>query len=562
MPDPGGSGRQIDGRSLKCACTVAVVALVMSPLAGNARTALTETQIGRAAEALIGEKPDQIETYFSKPENLEYFAFTVRTPNGWGREQVWVYEQPLGSGAMELVWKADRLWPGMDRYELPAGFVRLNGETAPCLRLKAYEGGMAAGTNRLGLFCIGDRHLFWVDYWSDFGPSARTGVQHVKISGDNAAEPSVRAYLLSWGHKLKLDVSPHYPAIDAVRRVQQLWLDANGRKPCSYQRTEPYAWERWKTNQVDKLTPYATRTLLKNPLVVLDEGRYQWLSYPGPNDSATVGSALAGVGRYDKRLHRYDLVYVPDSSFDYYKKLVIMGNWLYIQDCDDHWAVRFNTATHRLQRGDFDDIVGTLATGIYRRAAPTAPDQTLGFWTSPGDKSFRRGTFSPAVEKAILAELELLSAEGMNCEFGENTQACGSGAGFVDLKTDNQRRTQTLEVFEFPGPHGEEGFLNLCKIFLLLTGGREWTQQVGPGMRQLRLKYDGKNTSAIPTFGVNHYSKAYRVDLGVMHRWLFKMLVASVALEGGADNAWIKKWQATQSPEGRYWILGIVPRSN
>jgi hypothetical protein len=361
-----------------CSCFVALTAAVIFPIVGEAQAALTPTQAEEKAEMLLGKKPDRVDSYFSKEGNVAYLAFAVWTPSRWNevtktetraQEEIWIYEQDRGSNGMARVWEEHHLWPDMEdwvpvRYEVPLGFATVSDQNTPCLRLKGYFGGMHAGTNRLGLYCIRERRLFWVDYFSDFGSSVETGLQRVRLFEENAAEPQIKRYLLSWGHEIGLDVPPIYPSIDAARRVQQLWIDANGKKSCPADWTVA-AVTKWKADRVDKLTHYTTRTLLKNPEIVLEDGPYQWLSYPGAHSMADVGNALAGVGRYDKQLRRYDLVYVPESTFNYSKELVVIGQWLYVQDCD-HWAVRFNKVTHGLERGNFDDVVGPLPTGVYK----------------------------------------------------------------------------------------------------------------------------------------------------------------------------------------------------
>ncbi|HEV2349203.1 MAG TPA: hypothetical protein VG028_05080 [Terriglobia bacterium] len=486
----------------------ALAAFVILPLMTKAQTVLTDAQAEKMAETLLGKKPDHVDMYFSQKENLEYFAFTASTPGKWDeatktqtppQEEIWIYERARGSDEKRLVWKEHQLWPHIDsgatdRYDPLAGFVEVSGQTSPCLRLKAYSGGMHAGTTRLGLYCVAERSLFWVDFFSYFDPGTQTGVQKVQVSDENAAQPQIRRFLLSWGHHLALDVPPSSPSIDAVGRLQQLWIDANGRKACSYEQTPPYRWKIWKTDRIDRLTPYPTRTLLKDPLIVLDDGRYQWLSYPGADAMASLGTALAGVGRYDKQLRRYELVYVPDSSFDYSKSLVLIGDWLYIQDCGERWAVRFNTVNHRLQRGDFDGTVGTLTTGIYPEARPSqaargqATMLLVGheFWTTAQDKAFRPGRFPPSIESASRLEFALLKGQGWTCTEGTYGYGCNSGAGLIDMVTSKQDGNQTLEVVVTgTADQTEQAAAALFEVALLLVGRPEWNEAVKPGMAKL-----------------------------------------------------------------------------
>ena len=373
-----GNEYRVSTKRLAAASFITLAALFLVSSAGETQTGFTARQAGEKAERLLGKKPDHVDSYFSQEENLRYFAFTFFTESKWNEstktetpelEEISIYQQVADSSDMRQLWQEDQLWPeiwgrGVTRYRLPGGFVKVLGQPSPCLRLSAYWGGGAggAGSTRLGLYCISRRQLFWVDY---SGPrSDETGVPNAQITSDNATEPSARHYLLSWGHQLGVDVLPGDPRTDTARRFQQLWIDANGRKVCSYEQAAPYRWKTWKTDQVDKLTPYTTRKLANDPEIVLEDGRYEWLSYPGVDSHAAEGRLLAGVGRYDKQLHQYVLLYVPASAWNYSKKIVVIGEWVYIQDCD-RWAVRFNKVTRRLERGDFDEQVADLDTGVY-----------------------------------------------------------------------------------------------------------------------------------------------------------------------------------------------------
>jgi hypothetical protein len=366
----------------------------MFPIVVKTQTALTAEQAEERAEALLGRKPDRVDTYFSKEQNVQYFAFTSLTKSKWNEatnteipegEEIWIYGQAGDSNDMRQLWQVHQLWPeiqvGVTRYHLPDGFVKVSGQTSPCLRLSAYWGGGAGGggNTRLGLYCLSQRQMFWVDY-----PGPRfdeTGFPEVQVTSHNATPAPIRQYLFSWGHQIGLDVLPSNARTDPARRLQQLWIDANGKKPCPADWTTLSVAE-WKSNHLDKLTPYTTRKLVNDPQIVLEDGRYQWLSYPGVNCHADEGSKMAGVGQYDKQVHRYALVYVPASAWYYSKKLVVVGEWVYIQDCD-HWAARFNKVTRGLERGDFDGLVGDLSTGVYPAAASSTPATARAFRSSP-----------------------------------------------------------------------------------------------------------------------------------------------------------------------------------
>ena len=434
-----GNQYRLSRKHLVAASFITLAGLLILPRAGKTQTVLTTKQAEEKAETLLGKRPDHVDSYFSKEENSQYFAFTLVPESKWNeatntatpaQEDIWFYEKPGGSNEMRelcqeivLFWaeaqrsmakgvannarprERSQLWPKylrqFIRYDLPSGFVTLPGRTSPCLRLRADFGHpeiLPGATKRLGLFCLVNRQLSWLDYEPEFGSLAQTGVVgRVKVNDEHAPEDSARRYLLSWGGELGLNVPAFDAASDAPRRLQQRWIDANGRKACFYEQTAPFRWNTWKTDQVDKLIPYATRRLLKDPQVVLNDGRYQWLSYPGPDAHADEGYALASIGRYDTQLQRYDLIYVPDSSYDYSKDLVVIGNWLYIQDCG-HWAVRFKKGTHHLERGDFDEVVGDLSTGVYPTSRSNSP-ATAGALPSTTPRSTEQ---EPARQKTFI----------------------------------------------------------------------------------------------------------------------------------------------------------------
>jgi hypothetical protein len=565
----------------------AIVAIVAMP--GKTQTVLTDAQAGKAAEMLLGSKPDHVNSYFSKEKNSQYFAFTIRTSSKWdaathtqlpARERIWIYERSAGSNAMRLVWETHQLWPDFfpKEYELPDGFVRPPGEAGPCLRFNDYVSGNAAGTTRLGLYCIAENHLFWVDYFSEF-TSSQTGLERVQvIASSNAAEPAIR-YLISWGHELHVDAPPGPPSIpelrqdwndaEEVRRVQQGWLDTNGRMPCSYQQSSPFSWKGWKTDQIDKLTPYATRRLLKNPEVVLNDERYEWLSYPGAHATADVGTALAGVGRYDKQLGRLELVYVPDSSFDYSKELVVLGDWLYIQDCGGRWAVRFNTVTNRLQRGDFAAVVGELKTGIYPqgRSPHTGTAQTAMFWTDHREKTFRPGRFSPAVDEFILTMMQTLpmEAKGVRCDFGQHfgqqTGGCVSDSGAAINLIATREGTQELEVIGASLPPQSEGpFENLAQIALLYVNRPAWRDHLVPGVARLKVKFSSEG-QGLGFSMLTHYGEGYEVDLAVMDKETFTDIGATMGIMGDLGETWEQTWMQKIKllPNCNFWSLSIIP---
>jgi hypothetical protein len=232
----------------------------MLPAVSWSQSAITQEQAEAFAETVLGKKPYRVETYFSPKDAISYLAFSHYTRDSWEKrpyiaeqERVWLYERNKGSGKMHLVWNEPHLWPDMHGAMVTSGFVTLQGQVFPCLRMTSYWGGMDAGTHRLGLYCVSKRQPFWVDYFSYSGSSPETGLQRVKVTDVNATDPTIRRYLLSWGHLLGLDVPPKFPNIDAVRRVQQMWLNANGRKACSYQ-LPSVRWNPWKTNQTDRPT--------------------------------------------------------------------------------------------------------------------------------------------------------------------------------------------------------------------------------------------------------------------------------------------------------------------
>ena len=319
---------------------------------------LTPPEAQERAQALLGESPDRVEIYFSIEDKLNYLAFSIRvldtlieTQKNWkrGRDEVWIYKEDPYSHLLKQVWYERDFWHDLAGWALD-GFVSVQGQRAPCLRIKGSWGGSSVSGTRLGLYSVEGSKLNWVEYSIN---SSQTGLRKVAADYRNAPDAGLLGYLKSWGHELGED-SRTLPDIEGIQQLEQSWIDANGQKAC------PQNWvtsslSQWKTSGNDKLIPYRTRKLGNEPRPVLDDGPYQWLSY-----------FRGGVGGYSKQNGSYFLLYVPKDGYNASKKLVVIGAWLYIQDCvGDHWAVRFNKTTHSIERGDFDDIVGSLDTGVY-----------------------------------------------------------------------------------------------------------------------------------------------------------------------------------------------------
>ncbi len=322
---------------------------------------LTPAQAQEQAQTLLGKRPDRVDSYVSEEEKISYVAFSSETPAIWveaektqkqGYEEVWIYEQVPGSDGLRQVWYERNLWPGLNSWSIE-GFAKLSGEQEPSLRIRAsWHGATGCGGTRLGLYSLAQNRLFWIDYQQD---CEATGMPKLRISEKEAvSDPSILNYLRAWGHDEdeKGNLRSHLLNYE-LARFEQLWIDTNGQRPC------PAEWgtsslAAWKSSRVGRPVPYRSRELRGKPIVALEDGRFQWLSY-----------FKGGVGLYDSQAHQYSLIYLPAGNYDWSQKLVVIGPWVYIQDCLDHWAVRFNKTTHTIERGDFDDVVGSLDTGVY-----------------------------------------------------------------------------------------------------------------------------------------------------------------------------------------------------
>jgi len=318
---------------------------------------LTPTEARERAQALLGESPDRVQIYFDE-EKLNYLAFNIQAEptfieaeKKWkqGRDQVWLYGENPDSHLLQQVWYDRKFWPELNQWELE-DFVRVRGQKGPCLRIKGRWAGNHVSGDRVGMYCVDNGRLFWVDYYIDDGFS---GLPRVATRDESASNAEVRTYLTSWAHDLRLDVTSRWNLQVGKRsRLEQSWLDANGRQPC------PSEWpgspsQEWKHSLTDKMLPY-TDEFGGRPQVALADGRYQWVSYfKGP------------VGVHDSETGQSFLVYVPNHTACWSDKLVVIGPWLYIQDCIGHWAARLNKNTHRLERDDFDAVVASLDTGVY-----------------------------------------------------------------------------------------------------------------------------------------------------------------------------------------------------
>jgi len=332
----------------------------------QARVPLTPAQAQEQAQTLLGKRPDRVDSYVSEEEKISYVAFSSETRTVWveaektqkpGYEEVWIYKQVPGSDALRQVWYERNLWPSLNYWSID-GFARISGEKSPALRLRAaWHGATGCGGTRLGLYSIVQNRLFWIDYQQDCGA---TGMPKLLISEKDAVtDPLILNYLRTWGHEEDENGNLRGRPGE-FSKFEQLWNDANGQRPC------PADWatsslSAWKSSRIERPMPYRNRDLYGKPHIVLEDGRFEWLSYfKGP------------VGVYDTQAQRYSLVYLPNNRYDWSEKLVVIGSWLYIQGCADHWAVRFNKTTHTLERGDFDDVVGSLDTGVY----PVTPSGT------------------------------------------------------------------------------------------------------------------------------------------------------------------------------------------
>jgi hypothetical protein len=321
---------------------------------------LTPARAQQIAEALLGKRPDRVDRYVSEEEKTTYVAFSSETPQLWveaertqkpGYEEVWIYKQLPGADQFQQIWYERSLWPDLNYWSID-GFVSIAGEKLPFLRLRAmWHGATGCGGTRLGVYSISREKLFWIDYQQD---CEAFGDPKLRIDEKEASDHQpIRKFLKDWGHEEdeKGRLRSHSLNPD-MEKFEQLWIDANIQRPC------PDNWAtssltRWKTSAIGQLIPYRSRDLYGKPHVVLDDEQYQWLSY-----------FKGGLGEFDTHTHQYFLVYLPHSRYDWSQKVVIIGSWVYIQDCD-HWAVRFNKNTHALERADFDSIVGTLDTGVY-----------------------------------------------------------------------------------------------------------------------------------------------------------------------------------------------------
>jgi hypothetical protein len=331
----------------------------------QAQFPLTPAQAQETAQELLGKRPDRVDRYVSEEEKTAYIAFSSETPRVWleaektskpGYEEVWIYKQVPGVDRLQQVWYERSLWPDLDYWSLD-GFVSIPSEKSPLLRLQAtWHGATGCGGTRLGVYSISWDKLFWIDYQQDCGAF---GEPKLIIDESQASDyQPIRKFLKDWGHEQ--DEKGHlrsHSLNPEMEKFEQMWIDANVQRPCPDDWALLSSRTTWKASGTAKLMPYRSRDLYGNPHIVLDDGQYQWLSY-----------FKGGVGEYDTHTRQYSLVYLPQSRYYWSQKIVIIGSWVYIQDCD-HWAVRFNKNTHTIERGDFGSIVGLLDSGVY----PTTP---------------------------------------------------------------------------------------------------------------------------------------------------------------------------------------------
>jgi len=323
---------------------VLVASLAISTLS-LAQNPLTPGEAQRIVTALLGKQPDRLETYFLHGTNYLAFGLTTDRLNNPEKKDIWIYTRSPDDKEFH------QLWHDTMSDLLPERFVEVAGHSSACLLLEGGIAGSGGSTTRLGLYCIDADKFVEVDYLESW---SSTGRHTITIDATRAADPSLRAYLESQGHKVGLDKPDILTDPENLENVEQAWIDDNG----------------YATSGTIRIRYYGALKygLMNGPITIKDkqccvdlvhDGRYDWYSlFKGP------------VGGFDRLEHRYFLVYVQKDRYSWAGKLNVMGDWLYIRPQDGHWSVRFNKVTHKLEMGDFDSLV---VQGKHPSAAPLRP---------------------------------------------------------------------------------------------------------------------------------------------------------------------------------------------
>ncbi len=232
---------------------------------------------------------------------------------------------------------------------MPDRFILLPSEKAPLLRLKGLYGGNAAGNTRLAIYSVQPDTLSWIDYQENWSAG---GLPKITIDDKHVSASYLREYLESWAHAEGID-RPRVPSDpEELSNVEQAWIDANGSMTS----------DAIKLRYYKNLKVGGTNFRLDNSHYVIasvSDDRYVWYSlFKGP------------VGGYDKQMGQYFMVYVPEDAYAWADRLKVVGSWLYIGPRDEHWKLRFNKVTHKLEQGDFDSLLGPRTTNAHPSAVP------------------------------------------------------------------------------------------------------------------------------------------------------------------------------------------------
>jgi len=198
---------------------VLVASLAISALS-LAQNPLTPGEAESEATALLGKRPDRVETYFLHGRN--YVALGLYLPGDVppdDKTEIWIYSTSQGKNELHQMWH----YVAEGQF-LPVKFVKLPSQTSPCLLLKEAHGSSVGLVTRLGLYSIDIDQLVWVVYTQN---EEFTGRPVISVDEAHASDPSLRAYLISWGHAHQLDEPGISPDPSDLVNAEQAWINDN-----------------------------------------------------------------------------------------------------------------------------------------------------------------------------------------------------------------------------------------------------------------------------------------------------------------------------------------------
>jgi len=332
---------------------ILAMGLIFALSASAQQKPLTPEEARKAAQALTGKVPDELDVYYSRDVQTNYLAIGIQentsgdTVRGWVPAQVLLYKQMNGS--FKELWRETIGYNHLDQVKL----VLLPGDKYPSLCFASANAGSHGETTTLDFYSVGLHRTYHVDYLEDFDSTPHSVVtEHL----DQPIDPKVLAWLRSWARELHVvKDNPASPNLDDPNNMEEAWVKDNHHMKSGLVHLRYYA------------RPKRPRYFPSPPgtsyVDAVSDGHFVWKAM-----------FKGGVVGYDRETRRYFMIYLPENRDDSITRLAVQGPWVYmtsycfnanmfvppfpqLTDRDCEWTERFNTETHNLERGRFDNLI-------------------------------------------------------------------------------------------------------------------------------------------------------------------------------------------------------------